>query len=150
LSYTTFSFSNLQITPSTVNGSQSVQVSATVTNTGQIAGSDVAQLYLGDPSASGEPPRRLAGFQRVNLAPGASAQVSFTITPQDMSWFDDSANGWTQTDGTYGVCVGDSSALSDLPLRARSRCRPPPPPARSLSPRRRGCNPARRRRYRCS
>lgn len=117
LSYTTFSFSNLQITPSTVDGTQSATVSATVTNTGQSAGSDVAQLYLGDPSASGEPPRQLAGFQRVSLAPGASTQVSFTITPQDMSWWDDSANGWTQTEGTFSVYVGDSSALSNLPLQ---------------------------------
>jgi beta-glucosidase len=117
LSYSTFSFSNLQITPATVDGTQDVQVSATVTNTGQQAGSDVAQLYLGDPSASGEPPRQLTGFRRVNLAPGAAAQVSFTITPQDMSWWDDSANGWTQTEGTYGLYVGDSSAPADLPLQ---------------------------------
>ena len=117
LSYTQFSFTNLQISPSTIGGTQSATVSATVTNTGKVAGSDVAQLYLGDPSASGEPPRQLAGFQRVSLGPGASAQVSFTITPQDMSWWDDSANGWTQTEGTYGVFVGDSSALANLPLQ---------------------------------
>src|SRR5499427_7201121 len=80
LSYTQFAFSNLQISPSTMNGTQDVQVSATVTDTGQRAGSDVAQLYLGDPSATGEPPRQLAGFQRVALDAGQSAQVSFTIT----------------------------------------------------------------------
>jgi beta-glucosidase len=117
LSYTQFAFSNLQVSPATVNGTQDVQVSATVTNTGQRAGSDVAQLYLGDPSAAGEPPRQLAGFRRVSLASGASAQVSFTITPQQESWWDDSANGWTQSDGTYNVYVGDSSALSSLPLQ---------------------------------
>ncbi len=117
LSYTQFAFSNLSVSPSSVDGTQNVQVSATVTNTGQRAGSDVAQLYLGDPSASGEPPRQLAGFDRVNLAPGASAQVSFTVTPQDMSWWDDTANGWTQTEGTHNVYVGDSSALSGLPLQ---------------------------------
>jgi len=117
LSYTQFTFSNLQISPATVDGTQNVQVSATVTNTGQRSGSDVAQLYLGDPAASGEPPRQLAGFQRVNLAPGGSAQVSFTITPQQESWWNDSANGWTQTEGTYNVYVGDSSALSGLPLQ---------------------------------
>ena len=66
--------------------------------------------------ASGEPPRQLAGFQRVNLAPGKSTRVSFTVTPQDMSWWDDAANGWTQTAGPYQVYVGDSSALAGLPL----------------------------------
>jgi len=117
LSYTQFSYSNLQISPTTVDGTQNVQVSAAVTNTGQRAGSDVAQLYLGDPSASGEPPRQLADFQRVNLAAGASTTVSFTVTPQQMSLWDDPANGWTQTEGSYGVSLGDSSALANLPLQ---------------------------------
>lgn len=116
LSYTTFAFSNLQVSPGSVNGTQDVQVSATVTNTGSRAGSDVAQLYLGDPSGAGEPPRQLAGFQRVSLGAGQSAQVSFTITPQQESWWNDSANGWTQTEGTYTISVGDSSDPSGLPL----------------------------------
>ena len=47
-------------------------VSATVTNTGKVAGSDVAQLYLGDPSVAGEPPRQLKGFDKVDLQPGQS------------------------------------------------------------------------------
>jgi hypothetical protein len=58
-----------------------------------------------------------SGFQRVSLGPGQSAQVSFTVTPQEMSWWDDSANGWTQTEGTYGVYVGDCSDISGLPLQ---------------------------------
>ena len=117
LSYTQFAFSNLRISPATVAGTQDVRVSATVTNTGTRDGSDVAQLYLGDPPASGEPPRQLAGFQRVDLAPGASTRVSFTTTPQAMSWWDGTADGWTQTEGTYSVYVGDSSAMSGLPLQ---------------------------------
>jgi beta-glucosidase len=118
LSYTQFAFSHLTVQgPSVVDGTRDVRVAATVTNTGKRAGSEVAQLYLADPSASGEPPRQLAGFQRVNLAPGASTRVSFTVTPQAMSWWDDTANGWTQTAGTYQVYVGDSSALSGLPLQ---------------------------------
>ncbi len=117
LSYTQFAFSHLSVSPGLVDGTKDVRVSAVVTNTGKRAGSEVAQLYLADPSASGEPPRQLAGFQRVSLAPGASARVSFAVTPQAMSWWDDTANGWTQTAGTYQVYVGDSSALSGLPLR---------------------------------
>ncbi len=117
LSYTQFAFSRLSVSPGLVDGTRDVRVSAVVTNTGRRTGSEVAQLYLADPSASGEPPRQLAGFQRVNLAPGASARVSFVVTPQAMSWWDDTANGWTQTAGRYQVYVGDSSALSGLPLR---------------------------------
>jgi beta-glucosidase len=92
-------------------------VSATVTNTGSRAGSDVAQLYIGDPAAAGEPPRQLAGFSKVTLAPGHSARVSFTVTPAQLSWWSDTANGWSQAPGSYQVYMGDSSALAGLPLR---------------------------------
>ncbi|MBV9854161.1 MAG: glycoside hydrolase family 3 C-terminal domain-containing protein [Streptosporangiaceae bacterium] len=117
LSYTRFAYSGLRMSRSSVTGTEDVRVSATVTNIGNRTGSDVAQLYLGDPSSTGEPPRSLAGFQRVTLAPGGSARVSFVITPRDMSWWSDTANGWTQTPGLYRVYVGDSSALANLPLR---------------------------------
>ena len=117
LSYTKFAYSGLRLSSTTVTGTQDVRVSATVTNTGNRTGSDVAQLYVGDPASTGEPPRQLEGFQRVTLAPGQSARVSFVITPQDTSWWSDTANGWTQTAGLYHVYVGDSSALANLPLQ---------------------------------
>ena len=132
LSYTSFKFSNLRITPGSLqndssnpgttgckcNGqsTQEVTVSATVTNTGKVAGADVAQLYLGDPAAASEPPRQLKGFDRVNLAPGQSRTVQFKLNGHDLSFFDQNANGWVVPDGRFGVFVGDSSALSDLPL----------------------------------
>ena len=99
-------------------------VSATVTNTGQVAGSDVAQLYLDDPAAAGEPPRQLKGFQKVTLQPGQSTTVRFTLTGQDLSYWDDAANGWVLPDGGFGVYVGDSSALANLPLRGRLHRQP--------------------------
>ena len=117
LSYTQFHFSNLQIGPALPTGVGDVAVTATVTNTGSRAGTEVAQLYLGDPAAAGEPPRQLVGFRRVSLAAGASRQVRFTITPRDTWWWLESAGGWTQSPGTYQVYVGDSSALADLPLQ---------------------------------
>jgi beta-glucosidase len=118
LSYTKFAFSNLRVTGAPGNGVSDMHVSATVTNVGQRAGADVAQLYVGDPSSAGEPPRQLADFKRVSLPAGQSTQVQFTITPQDTSWWDETANGWSQSTGHYGLFVGDSSALSDLPLRS--------------------------------
>jgi beta-glucosidase len=81
-----------------------------------VAGSDVAQLYLGDPAAAGEPPRQLVGYQRVTLAPGQSTQVTLDVTPRDTWWWDQPAGGWSQTAGAYQVYVGDSSALANLPL----------------------------------
>ncbi|MGH3169431.1 MAG: glycoside hydrolase family 3 C-terminal domain-containing protein, partial [Trebonia sp.] len=117
LSYTSVRFSGLRISSPAVTGTGDVRVSATVTNTGSRTGADVAQLYVGDPAATGEPPRQLEGFDKVTLAPGRSARVSFTVTPAQLSWWSDSANGWTQTPGAYQVYVGDSSALANLPLR---------------------------------
>jgi beta-glucosidase len=117
LSYTSFKFSDLRISARAVTGTQDAQVSAVMTNTGSRAGTDVAQLYIGDPSSTGEPPRQLEGFDRVTLQPGQSRRVSFTVTPAQLSWWSDSANGWTQTPGMYQMYAGDSSALANLPLR---------------------------------
>jgi beta-glucosidase len=94
-----------------------VTVSARVTNTGRVAGSEVAQLYLGDPAAAGEPPRQLKGFAKVTLAPGQSRTVRFTLTGHDLSYWDDAADGWVVPAGRFSVYVGDSSALAGLPLR---------------------------------
>jgi beta-glucosidase len=117
LSYTKFAFSGLRVVSGGQGAVGDVRVSAVVRNVGSKGGSDVAQLYLGDPTAAGEPPRQLAGYQRVSLAPGASERVQFTVTPRDESWWSDDAGGWSQSPGAYRVFVGDSSALSNLPLR---------------------------------
>jgi beta-glucosidase len=120
LSYTSFGFSDLNVTPQQINNGTSgplVTVSARVTNTGRVAGSEVAQLYVGDPAAAGEPPRQLKGFQKVTLGPGESATVHFTLGGHDLAYWDNAANGWVVADGRYQVYVGDSSALADLPLQ---------------------------------
>ena len=81
----------------------------------------MAQLYLDDPAAAGEPPRQLKGFQKVTLRPGQSTTVRFTLTGHDLSFWNDAANGWVVPDGRFGVDVGDSSALANLPLRGSFR-----------------------------
>jgi beta-glucosidase len=116
LSYTSFAFSHLSVTRQETHNVQ-VMVSARVTNTGPVAGSEVAQLYLGDPAAAGEPPRQLKGFQKVTLRPRESATVHFTLSGRDLSYWDDAANGWVVAGGRYQVYVGDSSALANLPLQ---------------------------------
>jgi beta-glucosidase len=112
LSYSTFSFSNLHVGSLTAGGAATV--TATVTNTGSRSGADVAQLYVDDPAASGQPPLQLEGFQRVNLAAGASATVTFTLTQQNLQYWNSSSNAWATSTGSYGIEVGDSSA--NLPL----------------------------------
>jgi beta-glucosidase len=115
LSYTTFAYSHLHVVAGT-GSTPSVTVTARVTNTGEVAGSDVAQLYLGDPAAAGEPPRQLKGFQKVTLNPGKSATVTFTLDGHDLSYWKSSANNWVVPNGQFHVYVGDSSALANLPL----------------------------------
>jgi beta-glucosidase len=117
LSYTKVAFSHLSIRRTNSGGVYDVRVSATITNVGRTAGADVAQLYLGDPARTHEPPRQLAGFRKVSLRPGNSARIHFTITPQQTWWWDQAQKGWTQSPGVYRVYVGDASALANLPLR---------------------------------
>ena len=131
LSYTSFRFSHLTVTPGSVvnstsgpdapvgQGARLARVTARVTNTGQVRGSDVAQLYVGDPTSAGEPPLQLEGFRRVTLLPHQSRTVSFAITGHELSYFNTSANGWTLPDGRFSLYVGDSSALTSLPLRGK-------------------------------
>ncbi len=121
LSYTTFRFSDLTVNPGCGcdgQGKTLATVTATVTNPGPVAGTEVAQLYLGDPASAGEPPRQLKGFARVSLAPGQSATVSFPLTGHDLSYWNDARGGWVVPPGTFTIYVGDSSALTSLPLRA--------------------------------
>ncbi len=80
-----------------------------MTNTGGRAGDDVVQLYVHDPVASiVQPVRRLRGFQRVTLAPGASQTVTFTLTPKDVGYYDNSGQ-WVVEPGDIDVYAGDSS-----------------------------------------
>jgi beta-glucosidase len=112
LSYTSFSFSNLKVGALAAGGAATV--SATVTNTGSRAGADVAQLYVTDPAASGEPPRQLEGFARVNLQPGASQTVQFPLTQRSLEYWNASTSNWATSTGSYGIAVGDSN--TNLPL----------------------------------
>jgi len=87
LSYTTFSYSDLHVTPSTASGSQTVSVDVTVKNTGSRAGKEVVQLYLNERVASVTPPlKRLKRFAKVVLQSGESRQVSFELTSEDLSF----------------------------------------------------------------
>ncbi|HEX8007495.1 MAG TPA: fibronectin type III-like domain-contianing protein, partial [Trebonia sp.] len=115
LSYTQFSFSHIHVTPGQTTSRGEVTVSADITNTGQRAGADVVQLYVGDPASTGEPPEQLKGFTKVSLEPGQTKPVSFRLSAaQALSYWDSSANNWAVADGSYKLMIGDSSA--NLPL----------------------------------
>jgi beta-glucosidase len=102
LSYTTFEYGGL-----TVSGQQ---VSCTVTNTGSRAGAEVVQLYVGDSHARvRRPVRELRGFTKVSLSPGASSQVTFTLSDRDLSYWSVKLGGWVLEPGVFRVYVGSSS-----------------------------------------
>lgn len=115
LSYTTFRFSGLRVETSP---SGAITVRATITNSGRVAGTDVAQCYVGVPAATGEPPRQLRAYQRVRLAPHASAPLTMTLTPGDLATWDTTAQTWRVAAGAYQVWVGDGSDAAHLPLHA--------------------------------
>lgn len=121
LSYTTFAYSGLAVNasaglpaagslPATTDTAALWDVVATVealvTNSGPVAGAEVAQLYLAIP---GGPPRQLRGFAKLPLTPGAAATAAFHITRRDVSVWDVAAQGWVVTPGEFGVFVGASS-----------------------------------------
>jgi len=109
LSYTTFALSNPRVSPGSVSASGTVTVSADITNTGSVAGDDVAQLYIHEDGTSIlQPVRRLEGFQRVSLNPGQTKKVTFTLGRDQIGFYNNS--GTFEVDpGTVDVYVGDSS-----------------------------------------
>ncbi|NJC32944.1 beta-glucosidase [Sphingomonas jejuensis] len=108
LSYTRFSYSDLRIVPG-----DNLAVTFTVTNTGRVAGADVPQVYARAGRRDG-PSLRLVGFQRVELAPGESRQVSVTIDPRILADYDPAQPGWHIAAGDYPVIVAESAAQADL------------------------------------
>jgi len=115
LSYTTFSESNLSVSPSSAPVGQPVEVSVDITNTGQRRGDEVVQLYLspGD-STDSNAQKQLRGFRRITLEPDETETVTFRLTPSGLYTYDGLHGNYLVTPGTYTVRVGFSS--DSLPL----------------------------------
>ncbi len=114
LSYTTYAYSNLQAAA----GGQ-WQVTFNVTNTGQRAGAEVAQVYARLPASAGEPFKRLIGWEKVTLRPGETRIVDVTIDPQYLSIFDVEKDDWELVHGDYEVYAGGSSQDTPLGITVR-------------------------------
>jgi len=114
LSYTTFSFGGLKVTHAA--GSHDATVSFKVTNTGKVAGAEVAQLYLGFPNIAegNEPPIQLKGFRKIKLNPGQSKTVELKLDAHSFSYWSVKRNAWEVAPGEFQVMVGDSSANTPL------------------------------------
>ncbi|MFT4114547.1 beta-glucosidase H [Silvibacterium sp.] len=115
LSYTTFAFSNLKVSPETTSAGGPVTVTFEVKNTGSRTGADVAQVYVGDPSAKVKRPvKELKGYHKVRLEPGESQQVSVMLDLRSFSYWDTKSKGWHVDPGKFTVFVGDSSENTPL------------------------------------
>ena len=106
LSYTRFAYSGLAA--SRKDGR--LQLSFKVTNTGAVRGKDVPQLYIAPQGAKWEAPKRLAGWDKVELAPGESKQVSVTVDPRLLAMFDSRSKTWRIAKGSYRVLLAHDAA----------------------------------------
>lgn len=106
LSYTEFAFGGLS---ASVKGG-ALEAAFTVKNTGKVAGKEVAQLYVAPLKAKWEAPKRLAGFQKVDLQPGAAAQTSVTIDPRLLAMYDSASKTWKVAKGDYKLTLAADAA----------------------------------------
>ena len=110
LSYTTYAYSGLKASASGHN----ISVSFTVKNAGKRAGKEIAQVYATLPAGAGEPPKRLIGWQKVDLPPGESKTVNLAIDPLYISIFNEGKDSFEVAGGDYKIWAGASSR--NLPL----------------------------------
>ena len=120
LSYTRFAYSNLSISAGNVSlkdTTKRINVEFDITNTGQKAGEEIAQLYIGLPSTDDipQPPSQLKHFAKVPLQPGQTAHIRFELDGKSLACWDTDNHKWTVLPGAYRVMVGSSSR--DLPLQ---------------------------------
>ncbi len=117
LSYTTFEYSNLRVTPVVVESGEEIRVSIDVKNTGKRPGKDVVQLYVRDVvSKYPRPPKELKSFQKINLTPGEVQTVTFILDKEALSFYDPVVRKWISEPGEFEVLLGSSSR--DIRARA--------------------------------
>lgn len=117
LSYTRFDYSDLQLSEDRWHGDAPLTVSFTLRNTGERAGAEIAQLYVGESEPRVErPPQELKGFARVQLAPGEERRVEIALRREQLAYYDESEKRWRVDAGQYEIFIGASSR--DIRLRA--------------------------------
>lgn len=111
LSYTTFSYGKATLSSSSLAADGSITVTVPVKNSGDRPGKEVVQLYIGDNKSSlPRPKKELKAFDKIDLNPGEEKTVTFTITPDDLKYFDDARHEWVAEPGKFTLYIGASSA----------------------------------------
>ena len=115
LSYTTFKYGNLAVTPQSGDLSTPVVVSFDVTNTGSRQGAEVAEIYVGDTHARvPRPVKELKGFSKVMLKPGETRLVQVSLDRRAFSYYDVGKRDWSAAAGEFTILVGGSSESTPL------------------------------------
>ncbi|MCC8038965.1 MAG: glycoside hydrolase family 3 C-terminal domain-containing protein [Bacteroidales bacterium] len=111
LGYSTVEYSPISLSAKEIVGEKKeAEAYVTVTNTGNVPQTEVVQLYLRDPVADiSRPVKELKGFQRVELQPGENRRVTFTITPELLTYYDPATGQWRWDDGEFVLMVGPNS-----------------------------------------
>ncbi|KAI1851572.1 hypothetical protein JX265_012346 [Neoarthrinium moseri] len=124
LSYTNFTYSDIKVTGAPTSGPATgaitsgghadlfgtvATVTTTISNSGSVSGSEVAQLYVGYPASAATPPRQLRGFVKLPLAAGASGTATFALRRRDLSYWDTKQQNWVVPSGSFNITVGASS-----------------------------------------
>ncbi len=118
LSYTTFTISNLHADKKEMTADDAITFTATVKNTGKVAGAETVQLYVRDIKASVDRPyKELKGFAKVNLQPGEQKDVTITIDKKALSFYDEATSAWKAEPGDFEALVGNAS--DKLTLKAK-------------------------------
>ena len=118
LSYTTFAYDKVRVDRDELTDKGAIRLSVDVTNTGERAGQEVVQLYIGDEASSlPRPVKELKGFEKIALEPGQTRTVTFTITPEALQYYDDTKGVWVAEPGAFTAFVG--SASDDIRGEAR-------------------------------
>lgn len=110
LSYTTFAYSNLRLDRQEITEQETLAVSVDITNTGNVAGKEIIQLYIRDNTrACRRPDKELKGYEKVALEPGETKTVTMTLDHRSFAWYNTDLKDWYVASGKYDVMVGTSS-----------------------------------------
>lgn len=115
LSYTTFAYSNLRLSSEEITDEETLTVTVTATNTGNRAGKTVVQLYVGDQESTVlRPLRELKGFEKAELQPGESKDVSFVLDKRAFAYWNTDISDWHVETGKFTIEIGQSSRAIDV------------------------------------
>jgi beta-glucosidase len=117
LSYTKFTYENLKLSKEKLTEDEKLIITLEITNSGDVFGAEIIQLYIRDLQSSVERPlKELKGFRKIGLQSGEKSTVSFEIIKEDLSFFDETIGNWVAEMGEFEVLIGSSS--KDIKLRS--------------------------------